>query len=196
MGSGILRMTFARGTVVKGDTHPLIAWQKTDRSWKYRDNGRTVELTTGEIILQAEKATGAVRYLDAKGNLLLSERKTEGRQCDEKGSWLFLELQKGEQLFAGSMEPDGPMGSSDPQGVLKLRGSARYISTGNGLPFLLSDKGYGILPATSGSVISCDIPAYGTYLYMDGQEQQDYYFIAGKQQQNILNAYRLLCGEL
>lgn len=88
------------------------------------------------------------------------------------------------------------MGSSDPQGVLKLRGSARYISTGNGLPFLLSDKGYGILPATSGSVISCDIPAYGTYLYMDGQEQQDYYFIAGKQQQNILNAYRLLCGEL
>lgn len=202
VGSGILRMTFARGTVVKGDTHPLIAWQKNDRSWKYRDNGRTVELTTGEIILQAEKATGAVRYLDAKGNLLLSERKTEGRQCDEKGSWLFLELQKGEQLFAGSMEPGGsmgsggPMGSSDPQGVLKLRGSARYISTGNGLPFLLSDKGYGILPATSGSVISCDIPAYGTYLYMDGQEQQDYYFIAGKQQQNILNAYRLLCGEL
>lgn len=202
VGSGILRMTFARGTVVKGDTHPLIAWQKNDRSWKYRDNGRTVELTTGEIILQAEKATGAVRYLDAKGNLLLSERKTEGKQCDEKGSWLFLELQKGEQLFAGSMEPGGsmgsggPMGSSDPQGVLKLRGSARYISTGNGLPFLLSDKGYGILPATSGSVISCDIPAYGTYLYMDGQEQQDYYFIAGKQQQNILNAYRLLCGEL
>lgn len=196
VGSGILRMTFARGTAVKGDTHPLIAWQKNDRSWKYRDNGRTVELTTGEIILQAEKATGAVRYLDAKGNLLLSERKTEGRQCDEKGSWLFLELQKGEQLFAGSMEPGGPMGSSDPQGVLKLRGSARYISTGNGLPFLLSDKGYGILPATSGSVISCDIPAYGTYLYMDGQEQQDYYFIAGKQQQNILNAYRLLCGEL
>lgn len=202
VGSGILRMTFARGTAVKGNTHPLIAWQKNDRSWKYRDNGRTVELTTGEIILQAEKATGAVRYLDAKGNLLLSERKTEGRQCDEKGSWLFLELQKGEQLFAGSMEPGGsmgsggPMGSSDPQGVLKLRGSARYISTGNGLPFLLSDKGYGILPATSGSVISCDIPAYGTYLYMDGQEQQDYYFIAGKQQQNILNAYRLLCGEL
>lgn len=202
VGSGILRMTFARGTAVKGNTHPLIAWQKNDRSWKYRDNGRTVELTTGEIILQAEKATGAVRYLDAKGNLLLSERKTEGKQCDEKGSWLFLELQKGEQLFAGSMEPGGsmgsggPMGSSDPQGVLKLRGSARYISTGNGLPFLLSDKGYGILPATSGSVISCDIPAYGTYLYMDGQEQQDYYFIAGKQQQNILNAYRLLCGEL
>lgn len=190
VGSGILRMTFARGTNIKGDTHPLITWRKTDRSWKYRDNGRAVELTTGEITLQVEKATGWVRYLDTGGNLLLSERKIEGRQCDEKGSWLFLELQKNEQLFAGNM------GSEDSQGVLKLRGSARYISTGKGLPFLLSDKGYGLLPAASGTVISCDIPAYGTYLYMDGKVQQDYYFIAGKQQQNILNAYRLLCGDL
>ena len=82
------------------------------------------------------------------------------------------------------------------QGTLKLRNSARYISTGTGLPLLLSDQGYGLLPAASGAVISCDIPVYGTYLYMDGQAQQDYYFIAGKQQQNILNAYRLLIGDL
>ncbi len=189
VGSGILRITFARGTAVKSDTHPQITWRKIDRSWRYRDNGRVVELTTGEITVQVEKAAGAVRYLDGKGKLLLSERKTESRQCDEKGSWLFLELQKSEQLFAGTFNPAA-------QGALKLRGSARYISTGTGFPLLLSDQGYGLLPASSGTVISCDIPAYGTYLYMDGQPQQDYYFIAGKQQQNILNAYRLLIGDL
>lgn len=196
VAGGILRMTFAKGTAVKGGIHPLIAWSKTDRNWKYRDNGRVVELTTGEVIVQVDKAAGAVSYLDAKGKLLLRERRTEGRQCDEKGSWLFLELQKGEQLFAGHMGSANPTGDGDSQGVLKLRGSARYISTGESLPFLLSDQGYGILPAASGPVISCDIPAYGTYLYMDGQTQQDYYFIAGTQQQNILNAYRFLCGEL
>lgn len=189
VGSGILRITFARGTAVKSDTHPQITWRKIDRSWRYRDNGRVVELTTGEITVQVEKAAGAVRYLDGKGKLLLSERKTESRQCDEKGSWLFLELQKNEQLFVGTFNPAA-------QGALKLRGSARYISTGTGFPLLLSDQGYGLLPASSGTVISCDIPAYGTYLYMDGQPQQDYYFIAGKQQQNILNAYRLLIGDL
>ncbi len=189
VASGILRMTFAKGTTVTGDTHPLIVWRKTDRNWKHRDNGRVVELTTGEVTVQVEKATGAVSYLDAKGKQLLRERKADGRQCDEKGSWLFLELQKNEQLFAGAL-------GSASQGALKLRGSARYISTGANLPFLLSDQGYGLLPATSGDVISCDIPAYGTYLYMDGQTQQDYYFIVGKQQQNILNAYRLLCGDL
>lgn len=189
VGSGILRMTFARGTIVKSDTHPLIAWHKIDSGWKYRDNGRTIELTTGEITVQVEKAAGAVRYLNGKGKVLLSERKTEGRQCDEQGTWLFLELQKSEQLFAGTFDPA-------VQGTLKLRNSARYISTGTGLPLLLSDQGYGLLPAASGAVISCDIPVYGTYLYMDGQAQQDYYFIAGKQQQNILNAYRLLIGDL
>lgn len=187
VGSGIIRMTFAKGTTIKAGTHPLIAFNKVDRSWKYRDTGRLIELTTGEVTVQVEKAVGAVRYLDARGTSLLSERRQEGRQCDTSGSWLFLELQKGEQLFAR-----GPAG----EGGLKLRGSARYISTGEELPFLLSDKGYGILPATSGTVISCDVPAYGSYLYMEGQEQQDYYFIAGKQQQNILRAYEFLCGNL
>ncbi len=187
VGSGIIRMTFARGTVLKDGIHPLIAARKVERNWKYRDNGRLIELSTGEVTVQIEKASGAVRYLDAGGSCLLSERRQEGRQCDEKGSWLFLDLQKGEQLFA--MGPSG-------QGALKLRGSARYISTGDGLPFILSDKGYGILPAASGTVVSCDIPAYGSYLYVEGREQQDYYFIAGKQQNNILNAYKFLCGNL
>ncbi|MCM1056450.1 MAG: AAA family ATPase [Firmicutes bacterium] len=187
VGSGIIRMTFARGASLQEAVHPLIAVKKADGRWKYRDNGRLVELSTGEVTVQIEKASGGVQYLDAKGNLLLSERRQEGRQCDEKGCWLFLELQKKEQLFAM-----GPAG----QGGLKLRGSARYISTGEGLPFLLSDRGYGILPASSGPVVSCDIPAYGSYLYMEGQEPQDYYFLAGKQQQNILNAYKFLCGDL
>lgn len=187
VGSGIIRITFARGTALKEGVHPLIAVRKAEGNWKYRDNGKTVELSTGEVIVQVEKTFGGVRFLDNKGGLILSERKQESRQCETKGSWLFLDLQKGEQLFAM-----GPAG----QGGLRLRGGARYISTGEGLPFVLSDKGYGILPASSGTVICCDIPAYGSYIYAEGQEQQDYYFIAGKQQQNILNAYAFLCGTL
>lgn len=191
VGSGILRMTFVRDTAFASDRtmqaaiHPLIAFRRTERGWKYRDNGKMVELAAGEVTVQVEKATGAVSYLDKAGHILLRERCQEGRQCGEKGSWLFLELQKKEQLLA--VDPDGQ------QDALKLRGGARYISTGKSLPFLLSDMGYGILPAAD-TVISCDIPAYGSYLYME-PARQDYYFIAGKQQ-NLLNAYRLLCGSL
>ena len=96
-----------------------------------------------------------------------------------------------EQLFARA--PEG-------QDALKLCGSAFYISDGTMLPFLLSDRGYGILPATLGNVICCDIPAYGSWLCMEPLSsetaaQQDYYFLAGKQQ-NLLNAFAYLCGTL
>lgn len=84
------------------------------------------------------------------------------------------------------------------QDSIRLRGSARYIfhetDTGN-LPFLLSDKGYGLLLAADGPAICCDIPIYGSYLYTE-QSFIDYYFIAGKRQNTILNAYAYLLGRL
>lgn len=186
VSGSIIRMTFAKGSKLTDGVHPLIAADRTEKSWKFRDNGKIAELTTGEVIVQIEKATGAVAYLTAKGTILLAEKKEESRQLETGRNWLFLNWQKGEQLFA--MGPEG-------QGGLKLRNSAHYISRPNGLPFVLSDKGYGILPAASGNVVCCDVPAYGSYLSMEGQGQQDYYFIAGKQQ-NILNAYAYLCGTL
>lgn len=188
VGSAILRITFARGSKLLDGTHPLITTKHIEKKWKYRDNGKLVEIATEEVILRIDKSYGSIQYLDKSGRLLLAERKTESRQQEANQNWLYLDFQKGEQLFA--MNPDG-------QGSLKLRGSARYIGTDtvNELPFILSDRGYGILPAASGSVICCDVPAYGTYLYTE-TEQMDYYFIAGKQQQNIRNAYFYLCGLL
>lgn len=187
VSSSIIRMTFAKGAKITDGTHALISIDKVEKGWKYRDTGKAIELTTGEVTVRVEKISGAVSYLDSKGTVLLTERKQESRILESERNFLFLDWQKGEQLFA--MGPEG-------QGGLKVRGSARYISHNGALPFLLSDKGYGILPLASEGVICCDIPAYGSYLSMEGQGQQDYYFIAGKQQQNIVNAYAYLCGTL
>ena len=187
VSSSIIRMTFAKGAKITDGTHALISINKVEKGWKYRDTGKAIELTTGEVTVRVEKISGAVSYLDSKGTVLLTERKQESRILESERNFLFLDWQKGEQLFA--MGPEG-------QGGLKVRGSARYISHNGALPFLLSDKGYGILPLASEGVICCDIPAYGSYLSMEGQGQQDYYFIAGKQQQNIVNAYAYLCGTL
>lgn len=187
VSSSIIRMTFAKGAKITDGTHALISIDKVEKGWKYRDTGKAIELNTGEVTVRVEKISGAVSYLDSKGTVLLTERKQESRILESERNFLFLDWQKGEQLFA--MGPEG-------QGGLKVRGSARYISHNGALPFLLSDKGYGILPLASEGVICCDIPAYGSYLSMEGQGQQDYYFIAGKQQQNIVNAYAYLCGTL
>lgn len=102
--------------------------------------------------------------------------------------WQFLEPTKEEHFYGISPRT---------RDVIPLRGAARYLSDGSGeLPFLLSDKGYGILMAAVSPVICCDIPAYGSYLYAEAEKQLDFYLIAGKKRDTILNACAYLCGTL
>lgn len=194
VGSAIVRITFVKGQQMISGTHPLIAVSHIDRTWMYRDRNGVVELLTDELSLQVDKITGAIKYLTRDKKLLLSERNKECRQIENgpngnAKAWLFLDFQKNETLYG--------MGSQNQNGM-KLRNCARYIShnenTGE-LPFLLSDKSYGILLVTDRPAIYCDISTYGSYLYTE-EASIDYYFITGKQQNTILSAYAYLLGKL
>lgn len=220
VGSGIVRITFAKGGEIGAGRHPLIAVDRVYKDWKYRDNGKVIEVFTGELLLQADKATGAIVYMTPEKKLLLAERKQECRQMEDKYSMgnkaggshsrLFLDWQKGEQILALEYL-SGPEG----QPGLSLRGTARILSGQGapggmgGLPLILSDRGYGLIPAATGLCFSCDIPAYGSYLYMENKDSgeakgsraeenhfMDYYVIAGRQQRTILGAYAYLLGRL
>lgn len=194
VGSAIIRVTFVKDGQMMTETNPAIAVSHIDKTWMYRERNGKVELTTDELILQADKITGAIKYMTRDQKLLLSERDKECRQIEtdlsgQTRTWLFLDFQKNENLYG--------MGTPSQNGI-KLRGSARYISPGAGtgeLPFLLSDKGYGILLASGGPAICCDISTYGSYLYTE-EKSIDYYFVAGKRQNTILNAYAYLLGRL
>ncbi len=204
VGSAIVRVSFARNGEPESRVHPGVAVDRTEKCWMYKDSGSMVELSTDEILLQVNKSTGAIRYMTREKKLLLAERARECRQLENRSggnggaarrtstfqSWLFLEYAKDEHLY--SFGPENRSG-------LSLRGTARYIShcaEAKALPFLLSDKGYGILLAAEGPLFSCDLPAYGSYLSAESVAQMDYYFIAGKKQDTILNAYAYLCGKL
>lgn len=196
IGSAIIRVTFAKGQErPKQETNPKIDVHHIDDRWMYRESGGNIELTTDELCLQVNKLTGQVRYLTRDKKLLLAERNKECRQI-ESGmngtckTWLFLDWQKGENLYG-----IGTQGNAN----INLRGTAKYFSHGkhsDNLPFLLSDRGYGILFATDNPVMCCDISTYGSYLYTENETQIDYYFIAGKQADTILNAYAYLCGRM
>ncbi len=194
VGSAIVRVTFARGQEIAGGVHPGIAVRRTDKMWMYKDSGGTVELLTDELCVRVDKSTGAVRYLTRDKKLLLAERGREPRQIENAPGgknriWAFWDWQKDEALYG--------LGGKETGGI-KLRRTARYISdsrTGE-LPFVLSDKGYGILLAADGPVISCDIPTYGSFFCMENGTQMDFYLIAAKQQTTIMNAYAYLCGKL
>lgn len=195
VGSAIIRVTFAKGKQPDTAVNSKIAVSHIENTWMYKETGSAVELKTDELCLQADKNTGAIRYLTRDKKLLLAERSKECCQIDDTApgrnkAWLFLDWQKDEKLYG--------MGTEDVNGI-NLRNTARYISHGknvNELPFILSDKGYGILMATDGPAICCDVPAYGSYLCAENESQIDFYFITGKQPKTILNAYAYLCGKM
>ena len=199
VGSAIVRVTFAKGGQIADHINDKIAVHAVDKRWMYKESGSTVDLMTDELFVQVDKGTGAIRYMTRDKKLLLAERSRECRQIENgtgggARTWLHLDWQKKENLYG--------MGAGDTAG-LHLRGSARYIShagtrgTDSGeLPFILSDQGYGIVVAADSPIMCCDIPAYGSYLYAENEEQIDFYFITGKRQNTILNAYAYLCGKL
>ena len=195
IGSAIVRVTFAKGVQIKDGINDKIAVHSVDKRWMYKESGGTVDLMTDELWLQVDKSTGAIRYMTRDKKLLLTERNRECRHLENEadgrlGTWLYLDWQKNENVYA--------MGTSETAG-LNLRKTARYISHeehAKELPFILSDQGYGIIMAADSPVISCDIPAYGTYLHAESEEQMDFYFITGKRQNTIMNAYAYLCGKL
>lgn len=195
IGSAIVRITFARGNQIIDRIHEGIAVHSTDRRWMYKESGAAVDLMTDELFLQADKSTGAIRYMTRDKKLLLAERSKECRQLEtgtngKMRTWLYLDWQKNENIYA--------MGTADVNGI-NIRKSARCISHGNGvkeLPFLLSDQGYGIVVAADSPVISCDIPAYGSYIHAENGDQLDFYFITGRRWTTIIDAYAYLCGKL
>lgn len=195
IGSAIVRITFSKGKQPDTSVNSKIAVNHIENAWMYKESGTTVELMTDELCIQTDKTSGAVRYMTRNKKLLLAERNRECRQIDDtsltqKRAWLFLDWQKDENLYG--------MGIENIDGI-NLRNTAKYISHGENtgeLPFILSDKGYGILMATDNPTMCCDIPAYGSYICAEDESQIDFYFITGKQPKTILNAYAYLCGQL
>lgn len=213
VGSAILRISFCRSGQPDSAPPAGITVNRTEKFWMYKDSGGAVELTTDEIAVSVNKSTGAILYMTRDKKPLLAERSRECRLAESGAggllrTWLFLDWAKDEHLYgfgpADAVPADiSPADARSGSGIgqrgltgISLRNSARYLSDGirRSLPFLLSDKGYGIVIATEHTALSCDIAAYGSYLYADCEKQQDFYFIAGKKQDTILNAYEYLCG--
>ena len=192
VSSEIIRVTFAVKGQPKEEPNERIALQKTERAWMYKDLSAYVEVATDEIILRVDKKSGAITYMDENGKILLSERTNECRVINELSgrakAWQFFDWKKQNLYSPGIGKQEG----------LKLSGKAYYISDDREraeLPFLLSDKGYGILIASNAPVICCDISAYGSYFAVE-EQQIDYYFVTGKGQQKLIqNCEKLYRGK-
>lgn len=154
--------------------------------WECKELREKVLIQTKNVIVSIEKGAGAISFYDKNQKLLLAERSREPRQI-ERGkqcrNWNYFEWQRSERITA--------------KGILKeerlsLKNTAKYICYGEKskkYPCILSNQGYGIVIPADSTVMCCNIPMYGPYLYTEEMEVIDYFFLHGKNEEEILNRY-------
>ena len=160
----------------------------------YRASQRLVELKTEDIYLQIDKGSGAVTYMTAQKKALLTERAKESRLMEttvqgiSRGR-LYLEWPKNENLYG--------MGAGT-KAELSLKGVARYIShvgKPEKLPMVISEKGYALVLANPGSVFCCNVSSYGIHICEEYTSVLDYYFMIGKDKEELIAMYHHLIGK-
>ena len=187
----IIRIQFKRGAAprfrpgfwdFRSEAHP---------EWTARAGKNLIETATAKVAVRIDKRTGALRFLDRQGKQLLAEQAGVPRQIETgplSQTWTYFDWPEKEKLFA--------------KGVLaeeleRMNRKARYIHFGGKkmrMPLLLSEYGYGIGVAAEQSVICCTLPMYGLYLYTDGTDQIDYYFLYGGDRKRTLELYKSIEG--
>ena len=190
----IIRITFSKESPQPDDAHAKIALRKPFSGWKYRDTPKLLELKTTEIYLQVEKATGAITYMTVDRHPILAERKNECRLLEkptygQPRARLFLDWAKNENLDA--------LGTGI-RASLPLKNAARYISHNkrvDKLPMVVSNRGYGLVLASDEPVFCCTLPTHGMHVCVENAEVLDYYFIIGKNAEEIVSTYGELCGK-
>lgn len=101
---------------------------------------------------------------------------------------LNFTLDEGEHVFG--------LGQAE-EGVWNLRGTMQYLHQANrkiAVPFLVSDKGYGIMLTTQSPAVFSDT-VYGTYFYTVADCYLDYFLVAPDKKNGIVATMRRLTGK-
>jgi alpha-D-xyloside xylohydrolase len=137
--------------------------------------------------LKGEKAIiKRVKTVDGERNFV--ENMVSYHDRDAYRAKIFFKWQKDEAIHG--------LGQSE-EGNYNRRGTTQYLYQHNmkiPVPFLISDKNYGIL-FDCGSLMTFNDDAYGSYVFLDTVEQLDYYFIYGKQLDDVIAGFRKLTGQ-
>lgn len=173
VSEAMVRISFSREPFDKLTKIPEEIAADTSPAWSCRETREQMEITTGRMLIRADKKSGALSFYTAKEKLLLAENKRLPRQVNDapgNQSWVYFEWAKKEILKA--------RGAADDE-WLDLSAAAKYISLGaesERAVCILSNYGYQLLLHPGKKVLCCNIPAYGPYLSVEGETQIDYFF--------------------
>lgn len=189
LDEAVIRVQFIKGRMTDFSVGSWYYESESSVVWTAKEGKTLAEVSTEKIKVRISKKSGALQFFDKNGKLLLAEKESLARQIETDGSfqtWVYFDWPKNEKISAKGILEDH---------LERMNQKARYISFGGKqlrMPLLISEYGYGIGAAAEKTVMCCDIPMYGPYLYTEGTTQIDYYFLYGGDYKSTLNLYKKL----
>jgi alpha-D-xyloside xylohydrolase len=145
---GIVRVMYSSAATLSAGQDFVVtnrSWPKT--SFKVAEANGKVTLTTGKLKVAVEKATGAVAFYDAAGNLLLGEPADGGKTMTTATVNGESSFQPGQTFVSPADEFIYGLGQFQ-EGIWNWRGmpqQLRQLNTEISLPMIVSSYGYGLL---------------------------------------------------
>ena len=161
----------------------------------FQENAKTITLGSGKITLQLSKSDGAIQYLTTDNHVILKEQ--------GGGIIAPVKIEHEEKAFSiqqnFKLTPDeGIYGLGQHQsGYMNYRGHTVKLVQANTeavTPFLISTRGYGVLWDNYSKTIFADGKKKAS-LWSEVADNIDYYFIHGKNLDDVIAGYRNLTGQ-
>ena len=161
---------------------------------KIRQENGLVILSSKNITLKISENDGSIEYLNTKGEVILSESGTASFSPIVYSSDSGFSIKQRFKLVAG----EGIYGlGQNQEGYFNYRGKKEVLvqtNTDAVTPFLISTQNYGILWDNYSKTIFDDSTS-GASFWSDMGNNIDYYFIYGKDMDDVISGYRELTGE-
>ncbi len=219
----IIRITFSVRKTRSDKEKPGIIYKDSFSDWSYIDGSDDICLILPKIKICVNRSTGAIAYYDLDQNLLFSENMRSPREFEEFETFRLADAEQKTRIIDTAdgkkeviEEPlKVPAGKSyhirfnfelsdealyglgqQEKGFSSLRGKTLYIHQANrkiAASMFVSTNGYGIMADTYSPMIFND-NQNGSYLYIEADQELDYYFIAGDMN-SVIRGYRKLTGK-
>lgn len=218
----IMRVTVTRCDTFKQTKSYGVDVIPRNVNWKSCEDEKNIYLSTDILTAAVCKADCSIKYYNKSGELLFSETRHELEEYDalaplnknlddiqyvdtpdgrkpvvEDAKRVFYKkLYKTKMSFLFN-ESEAVYGFGQyTEGKLNIRNTTRYIHHANmqiAMPLMVSTNGYGILFDMYCPMIFEENES-GAYLFSEGTEEMDFYFISGKPN-DVIAGYRYLSGK-
>jgi alpha-D-xyloside xylohydrolase len=194
----VIRVAYSPTNSIPTNSLAVIA-SPTNSGWMLTQTASDVRLTTAQIEVRVNRATGAVGFYDTNGLPVLSEKTGGGKKLAPATVGGIATLQSRQTFELSTSEAIYGLGQHQ-SGVMNYRGTSVHLQQQNpgesAIPMMISSRGYGVLwdnPAITDVDVGLTSATNLTWT-SEAADAVDYYFIYGPEADDVIAGYRNLTG--